>query len=228
MPRRRFKTLTKVWPGKGSSLSSQCHWNTTKGGSRKHRCWLLLCGLSFLFPAHTHTLPTQYWLYYSNPSAKQLLRFLCRYNLHSPRKKDKIFLRFSSTSSILSDPGPQKDALLSGGLLASARIPKRMGRKQLDSVSNFLLTAETEPRIKKEPVLTHFLCPSTCPLTHLRMNESMHNPDVSGLPIVPRRDCLSSPHSFQNWNLLFFPSPTPQAEFPSGEADGKPSARTSF
>lgn len=32
----------------------------------------------------------------------------------------------------------------------------------------------------------------------LRMSESMHNPDVSGLSIVPRIDYLSSPHSFQN------------------------------
>lgn len=159
---------------------------------------------------------------------KQLFRFLCRYNWHSLRKKkDKIFLRFSSTSRLLGDPGPWQGTLLSGGLLASAHIPKRMGRKQLDCVSNFLLTAETEPRIRKEPVLTHFLCLFTC-TDSLRMSKSMHNPDVSGLSIVPRRDYLSSPHSFQNWNLLFFPSPTPQAEFPSGEAAGKPSARTSF
>lgn len=50
-----------------------------------------LAASSFSSPAHS--LPNQSWLYCSNPSAKHLLRFLCRNNLHSLGKKDKIFFK---------------------------------------------------------------------------------------------------------------------------------------
>lgn len=138
------------------------------------------------------------------------------------------FSKFSSNSSLPSGPAhTRQGAVWSGeGKHSDSQENMRETTRTESLVSSYFRNrSKGQTRTSSD---TSFLCLFICSLTRVRTRGSMYNPAVGGLSFSPRNDYLSSPRSFLNLNRLFFPLLNPLTEFPSGEADRKPSARTDF